>query len=475
MKAVQLRMARSQWAALQRHLFPGDEDEHGAVIAAAVLDTPGGIRLLAHRLFFAEDGVDYLPGQLGYRMLTADFVMDCALECAELKMAYLAVHCHGGTDTVGFSRTDMASHERGYPAIRDILNGPPAGGVVFAENAAAGDIWFADGQRSALDVLVVAGHPVQELRPNSATIAVAHDQRVDRQVRLLGDRGQQLLQRQKVGVIGAGGAGSIVIEQLAHLGVGEMVIVDPDRVDPTNLSRVVGSRRRDTRPLLTHPRLGPIGTFMTRFRRTKTAIAHRTVRAVNPDVKVTTYTADVTEPEPADALRDCDYLFLAADSMQARHVFNTLVHQYLIPGVQMGVKAQISKLDGSIVDLFVVSRIVVPGAGCLWCNGLILADQLQAEAIRPEQRRRQRYVDDADVPAPSVITLNGVAASLSSTTFLTAVTSLATADDELTWIRHDPRTNEFTAEEPRRDAACRQCGSDGLGLGTTRRLPVQLR
>lgn len=59
---------------LHGHLFPGDHDEHGAVIGAAVVQTSRGTRLLARRLFLAMDGVDYVPGQRGYRMLTASFV-----------------------------------------------------------------------------------------------------------------------------------------------------------------------------------------------------------------------------------------------------------------------------------------------------------------------------------------------------------------------------------------------------------------
>lgn len=471
---VQLRISQDQMQALHTHLFPGDRDEHGAVIAASVHETSRGTRLLAHQLFLAQDGTDYVPGQRGYRMLTSEFVMDCALECADLNMAYLAVHCHGGTDSVAFSDTDMQSHDRGYPAIRDILDGPPVGGLVFARHAVAGDIWFADGRREPLDMLVVAGHPIDELRDQPPVEPGRTPEMFDRQARLLGDRGQQILARQKVGVIGAGGAGSIVLEHLARLGVSEVVVIDPDRIEPSNLSRVVGSRRRDTLPLITDPKLGPLAKLFARFRRSKVAIARRAMRGANRNVAVTTFRESAVRPEPVAALLDCDYLFLAADSMQARHVFNSIVHQYLIPGGQMGVKAQVNKEDGALKDLFVVYRRVVPGKGCLWCNGLILPDRLQAEATDPKQLRRQRYVDDDDVRDPSVITLNGIAASLATSDFLTSVTGLAQGA-ELAWTRHDPRTGEFIEELPRADSDCSECSPVGrLGRGPTRRLPTAM-
>jgi hypothetical protein len=46
---------------------------------------------------------------------------------------------------VGFSRVDLASHKRGYPALLDITNGEPVGALVFAQNAVAGSVWTRDG------------------------------------------------------------------------------------------------------------------------------------------------------------------------------------------------------------------------------------------------------------------------------------------------------------------------------------------
>src|SRR5262245_45061959 len=84
------------------HLFPGDKDEHGAIIAAGITETERGFRLLGRELYLAKNGVDYVPGQHGYRMLTAEFITRHALYCRDEKLCYLAIHNHGGTDSVGF-------------------------------------------------------------------------------------------------------------------------------------------------------------------------------------------------------------------------------------------------------------------------------------------------------------------------------------------------------------------------------------
>lgn len=471
---VSLRIPAVLMDALDQHLFPGDRDEHGAVIGASVLHTARGTRLLAQRVFLAEDGVDYVASQRGHRMLTPEFVRQCVLACADANLAYLAVHCHGGTDSVAFSSTDLASHERGYPALLDILDGQPAGGLVFARQAVAGDIWFSGADRRDLDVLVVPGRPIRQLTAKTPPAPPGAGERFNRQVRLFGDRGQELLRQQKVGVIGAGGAGSLLVAYLARLGVGELLVIDPDRVDPTNLSRVVGSRSRDTRPLLTSRHMPrPVRHYFERHRMRKVDIAARTVALTGSSVKFTGLMQDVTEASAASALRDCDYLFLAADSMQARLLFNAVVHQYLVPGSQVGLKAQIDQDSGDLLDLFAITRPIIPGAGCLWCNQLINPAKLQEEATDPEQRKRQRYVDDADVPTPSVVTMNALATAQAANDYLLNVTGLLT-EPELRWLRVNPRELDVSRQRPRNDPTCRECSSSGrLGRGPTRSLPTR--
>src|SRR5256885_6351159 len=80
---------------LHSHLFPGDGDEHGAVIAAGMaFSATSGTRLLARDLHLAQDGHDYVPGKRGYRMLRAEYVMNRVLGCRDERMVYLAIHNH---------------------------------------------------------------------------------------------------------------------------------------------------------------------------------------------------------------------------------------------------------------------------------------------------------------------------------------------------------------------------------------------
>lgn len=464
---------------LLRHLFPGDRDEHAAVLGASVVQTGRGVRLLGRRLHLARDGVDYVPGTRGYRMLTPTFVRDRILDCERDELGYLAVHCHGGTDRVAFSTDDMNSHERGYPALLDILDGGPVGALVFARDAVAGDIWLPGGQRIILDHAQLLGSSIRELRP-APTEGPPGDYTFDRQSRMFGDRGQATLASQKVGVIGVGGAGSLVVEYLARLGIGHLVLIDSDRIDVTNLPRVVGARAGDTRPWLTHPRRpARLRALGERLATPKVTIARRVARQANPTIRVDALHDDVTNDTTAEHLLDCDYLFLAADSAQARLVVNAIVHQYLIPGVQIGAKIQLDD-RGGVTDVFSVIRPLHPGESCLWCNQLISPSRLQDEAHTPEQRRRQRYVADTAVHAPSVITVNAVAAAHAVNDYLLATVGLVNPTADRRWTRHHPTaakaTDRAVTEEFRRDEGCRECSDDGrLGAGPGRRLPTRTR
>ncbi|MHB8796712.1 MAG: ThiF family adenylyltransferase, partial [Candidatus Nanopelagicales bacterium] len=422
-------------ARLERHLF-ADGEEHGAVVLAEVVDGPRGGRLLATEVLLAEDCVDYLPGSYGHRALSANFVRDAALRARLDGLAYIAFHNHGGTTHVGFSRIDIDSHERGYPAIRRIT-GQLVGAVVCTPQAAAGDLWLQNGTRVALGELVVPGDHLSRLRPAPAS-SVRSDGALDRQTHLFGDVGQACFREMTVAIVGLGGVGSIVSEYLARLGVGHLVLIDDDIVDVTNLPRLVGASHRD------------IG-------KAKVKVARRNVRRSNPHAQVTTLQAVVQDPRSLRLLTRSDWIFLAADTHAARHWVNAVVETNLIPATQMGVHVPASD-SGDVGRIHAVYRRMTPGQGCFWCNGLIKPADLAVEMAPPKERAAARYVDD--IPAASVITLNGISAAQATTDFMLAVTALSTTEA----VHHFEFVRERTALNvmPRRDPECGWCGDQDV-------------
>lgn len=440
-----LTLSLRLWRDLSRHLFRNDANEHGAVLLAGRSEGPRGPRLLGRELILAQDDIDYVPGTTGYRALSADFVRDAAVRARDERLGYLAVHNHPEADVVGFSGIDLASHERGYPTLRQ-LTGQIVGGLVLTPQAAAGDLWLPDGSRRDLAELVIPGNNLIRLRPHPTSnrrLGQA-DSRHDRQTRLFGDRGQETLRALRIAVVGLGGVGSIIVEFLARLGVGDLVLIDPDHVDDTNLPRLVAAETTD------------VG-------RPKIELAARNARRANPDARLTLLGEGVESERARAALATCDWIFLAADTHSARHWVNTVIHNYVIPATQAGVKIPVTE-TGDIGQIHAVSRLLLPGEGCMWCNNLIDPTELAIDMQPEAERRAARYIDE--VPAPSVIALNSLAASEAVNHFMLAATGLHIDDYDTGAVLQRPRTRERDLVDHRQDSACPACSLAGpLGRG----------
>jgi hypothetical protein len=104
---------------------------------------------------------------------------------------------------------------------------------------------------------------------------------------------------------------------------------------------------------------------------------------------------------------------------------------------------------------------------------LVSRTRLTDEGKTATERVRQRYVEDDDVHAPSVITLNAVAASLAVNEWMIRAVGLAQRDLKPDWVFVDSLTGQWWAEETTKNPDCRWCGSGRAGVGDARRLPVK--
>jgi hypothetical protein len=440
-----LRITRQDFNVLFDHLFPGDHDEHGAVLLAGTSCVGGQIVLHVREVHLACEGSDYVEGSIGYRALTPKFIHRLITRARDERLAYLAVHNHGTDEEVGFSSIDYGSHERGYPALLQIARGMPVGALVFGHRSLQADVWLADGTRLALDEAVVVGNTIRRLTPSPRRPLGEAAGGYDRQIRMFGKAGQALLSKCRVGVVGLGGIGSLVAEYLARMGVGEFCLIDDDHVEESNLSRIAGATTSDAREGIA-----------------KVKVAERIILQGNNQAKVRLVTKDVARESAAKELIGCDFVFLAADSMRARLVFNAVVHQYLIPGVQLGSKIRADDA-GALVEVMSANRPVRPGHGCLWCNQLIDANELAKEAKTDEERKAQAY--GVEEPNPSVISLNAISAAHAANDFLLDYLGLRPEREVLYYEHFHLLKHKQSLVEPRRDKDCPECSRGGLRYG----------
>jgi len=175
----------------------------------------------------------------------------------------------------------------------------------------------------------------------------------------LGAHSETTLAEATIGIVGLGGGGSHVAQQMGHIGIGGYVLVDPDRIDLGNTNRLVG------------------GTILDVLRRRfKTAIAARTIRALNPGARIAenrTSWHDATE-----ALKTCDVIIGAVDSFREREQLERFARRYLIPYVDIGMDVHAIGRDGYLVAGQVI--LSSPGNPCLRCCGIVTDERLAQEA-----------------------------------------------------------------------------------------------
>jgi tRNA A37 threonylcarbamoyladenosine dehydratase len=111
--------------------------------------------------------------------------------------------------------------------------------------------------------------------------------------------------------------GSLIVELLARLGIGSLVLIDDDLAEDTNLPCLIAAEP-------------------TAIGKPKTELAARNARRANPRIHLTLIPERVERPAARQALSRCDWIFLAADTHAARHwsttPFTAISSQPLKPG-----------------------------------------------------------------------------------------------------------------------------------------------
>lgn len=229
--------------------------------------------------------------------------------------------------------------------------------------------------------------------------------RHDRQVRAFGSAGQRMVSQLRMLIVGSGGTGSLVMQQLAHLGAIDVTVIDPDCVEETNLNRLIGAQA------------GDVGT-------PKVEVARRMASSINSQMQIHTIIGDIVDEHQAGLICGFDFVFLCTDSHASRAVVCQAAYQFLVPMIDMGVS--ITALNEGISHITGRVQMLAPSLPCLTCTGALDGEQIRREMISPEQRAADPYLIGMHEPQPAVISINSTMASLAVTMFLGAVTPVPT-------------------------------------------------
>lgn len=370
-----------------------------------------GRRLLAVDPIFAPaDGWEVqAPDQL---RPSARWISATISRAIEEKAGLLFVHSHPNPAyPVGFSHTDRSAILSLAETIGPILEGPFAAAVVHPHG------WIAAVAESEklrmLDRIVAVGRTMRFLNPLESAPA----RRVtdvpgldDRQRDALGVV-HDLLGGLHVGVVGAGGLGSPIAEQLIRMGIGEVTIVDHDVLDtPSNVRRVFGSAIADLHAARPPAKVDVVGRHLDQLGLSR------------PVIRVD---ADVRCESAFRQLLDADVVISGTDTHGSRAIINEFASTYLLPVIDVGVQAG-AKKNGDLAALVAEVRVLTPTTPCLWCRNAISSDVIRAENLPLEQRQRlvqEGYiVGGVGEPAPSVIALTVLGSGLATCALLALLT-----------------------------------------------------
>lgn len=264
----------------------------------------------------------------------------------------------------------------------------------------------------------------------------------DRQIRAFGREGQRRLEHISVAVVGLGGTGSLVVQQLAHLGVRDYLLIDRDLLDTTNLNRTVGA----TPSVVGEP---------------KVSVAERMIRAVCPAARVQAVHTDVLEQGIGRLIAETDIIFCCTDSHASRHLINQLSYQYLVPAIDMGVA--IDTRDNMSIHFAGHVQTLSPGLPCLWCTESLDSRQVREEMMSPEHRNADPYfASGVGAPQPAVISINSTVSSLAVTIFLSMISGIPAPARHVIYDGNRSRVNSVGAS---RNPKCNFCSDSSTALG----------
>jgi hypothetical protein len=239
--------------------------------------------------------------------------------------------------------------------------------------------------------------------------------RFGRQIAFFGKAGQEKLAQIKVCVVGAGGLGSHVVQQLAFLGIAHIVVIDHDPLSDSNFNRLIGVHHDDK-----------VGT-------PKVDILYRLVKAIDPSISVETVPDLVNTAKATKALLECNYVIGCVDNDGARLFLNELCLAYNLPYFDLATEIHIDNVEygGRVV-------FVNEDPGCLVCMDEI--DQQEAtKFLRSKEWQQDRdnvygmAKNELEGSGPSVVTLNGIIASMGCTELMLYVTGLRKANKKVSY------------------------------------------
>lgn len=389
-----IRIPSEVWSKTYAHLYtrPG---EHFAFFLATWTLSKGRPVFVVKDVILIDDA-DVEISRTGWS-LSINAITQVINAAVRSGCALIEMHNHGG-DLPRFSGTDRAGFHEFVPYVLDSLRGRPYGATVWGDSTIYAEYFMPNGGSGVVESVVIYGDRLDQWVSRDDDLATPAP-RFDRQTPWFTAIGQRKLARLKLAVVGLGGTGSPLLQNLVYLGARDFLLIDPDASDETSMNRLVTATAAD------------IDT-------PKVILAKRLVKSVAPEARVEVIQGQLQSVQALDALKGVDLIFGCVDNDGARMVLNEIALAYQIPFFDLAVG--IDAKDGCVDNAGGRLAVVVPGGPCLYCMNQIDVEEARYWLANEEQRefmRRRGYIAGMDIKAPSVVALNAALAATATNEF----------------------------------------------------------
>jgi hypothetical protein len=393
---VTLSLTANQHAALHRHLFPADGNEAAAILLCGRRAGTNRHRLLAQTLHLIPQAacIERTPVSIVWPTK----IMEPWLQEADrLGLSIVKVHSHPGR-YAEFSPQDNRSDGDLFPCIDGWIDAdvPHASAVMLPDGRIFGRLVTPRGAFERLRLVAIVGDDLLFWRPHDFGHEPAPElpEFTRRHAKAFGARTTRALRELSVAVVGCSGTGSPTIVQLAHLGVGRIVLVDPDKVHELNLNRILYATMEDAKT-----------------RRFKVDVLGDAVERIGFGTVVERCPVNLYTPEAVRAVAGCDVVFGCVDTAEGRFLLNLLANFYMLPYIDIGVTLEADD-EGEITQVCGYLHYLQPGGSSLLSRGTITLEDVQAEGMKRQnsvyydEQRKAGYIKGVEENRPAVISVN---------------------------------------------------------------------
>lgn len=406
---ITLSLTDKQHQELKRFLFPSDGYE---AVAIALCNRRAGHQ--RHRLVVREIHqipYDNCTERTPDRVTWSTDVIEPLLNKAEdQSLSVVKLHSHT-TGYRTFSNVDDMGDAKLFPAIRGWVEAdiPHASVIMLPDGEMFGRVlWYGDTFVPVTCVVVVGAdlhfwYSHQDNNATSLEFTTSHTQ-------AFGQGTTDQLRRLSIAVIGCSGTGSPVIEQLARLGVGELVLVDDDLIEERNINRILNSTLADAKK-----------------QRPKVNVLADAVKRMGLGTQVRIFNKNLWDKEVVQHVAECDVVFGCMDTIGGRFLLNTLATYYTIPYFDVGVRLDAVPTGtdkGRIREVCGTVHYLQPGQSSLMSRGLVSMERVAAEGLQRtdptayDQQLEDGYIRGVKENRPAVISVNMHLATVAVNDFL---------------------------------------------------------